>query len=68
MSKTYCPDCDAVVSVDSPRVGAMIKCRECGAELEVISTDPFEVDYPFDDDWDDDYEEDEEHEDETDTD
>jgi alpha-aminoadipate carrier protein LysW len=55
MPETYCPSCDAVVSVDRPREGAMIKCHECGAELEIISTDPFEVDFPLDygEDWDD---------------
>ncbi len=53
MAKTYCPDCDAVISMENPREGAMITCRECGAELEIISTSPFEVDYPldFDEDW-----------------
>jgi lysine biosynthesis protein LysW len=36
----------------------MINCDECGAELEVISVDPFEVDFPldYDEDWDDDEE------------
>ena len=52
MSKTYCPECDAVISVDNPHDGARIRCPECGVELEVIETDPFEVDY-FDEDWDD---------------
>jgi lysine biosynthesis protein LysW len=57
MPKTYCPNCDAVVTVDRPRVGAMVRCRECDMELEVISTNPFEVDFPLDygededDDW-----------------
>ena len=37
----------------------MVTCRECGTELEVISANPFEVDYPldYDKDWDDDEEE-----------
>jgi alpha-aminoadipate carrier protein LysW len=52
MAKTYCPECDAVISVNDPREGANIKCPECGVELEIIATDPFEVDYPLDDDWD----------------
>lgn len=52
MPKTYCPECEAVISVDNPRDGARIRCTECGGELEVIETDPFEVDY-FDEDWDD---------------
>jgi len=56
MPKTYCPSCDAVVSVEKPKEGAMINCDECGAGLEIISTDPFEVDFPldYDEDWDDD--------------
>lgn len=56
MSKTYCPNCDAVISVKKPSEGAYIKCLECGVELEIISTDPFEVDFPQDreyQDWED---------------
>ena len=55
MPKTYCPNCDAVISVDNPREGAMITCRECDTKLEIISTSPFEVDFPLDyeEDWDD---------------
>jgi lysine biosynthesis protein LysW len=62
MAKTYCPACDAVINVDNPCEGAMIKCPECGMELETISTNPFEVDFPLDygEDWDDEEEEDEE--------
>ena len=64
MPRTYCPSCDVVIGVEKPRVGAMITCRECGAELEIISVDPFEVDFPldYDDDWDRDDEEEYEHE------
>jgi lysine biosynthesis protein LysW len=56
MPSTYCPNCDAVISVSDPREGAMITCRECDQELEIISTRPFEVDFPldYDDDWDED--------------
>jgi len=54
MAKTYCPSCDAVISKDDPKEGAMITCRECDTELEIISVDPFEVDFPldYDEDWD----------------
>jgi len=59
MPKTYCPNCDAIISMEGPREGASITCRECSTELEVISVSPFEVDYPldYDEDWDDDLEE-----------
>jgi lysine biosynthesis protein LysW len=56
MPKTYCPDCDAVINEADPQVGAMITCRECYTELEIISSDPFEVDFPldYDEEWEDD--------------
>jgi lysine biosynthesis protein LysW len=57
MPRTYCPSCDAVISVDKPRLGATVSCPECGVELEVISASPFELDFPFDDEWDDEWEE-----------
>lgn len=69
MPKTYCPNCDSVITVDKPRMGAVLTCRECGQELEIISTSPFEVDFPLDEDWEDedwddyDLEEEEEEED-----
>lgn len=55
MLKTYCPNCDAVINKGDPQVGAMITCSECHAELEIISTDPFEVDFPLDyeEEWED---------------
>jgi lysine biosynthesis protein LysW len=64
MSKAYCPDCDAVITVDNPRTGEFIRCGQCGYELEIISTHPFEVDYPLDYDsgWDDEEEEEDEEE------
>jgi hypothetical protein len=45
--------------MDRPRLGATITCPECGDEFEVVSTDPFDVDYPLDDDWDEEDDEDE---------
>ena len=56
MPKSYCPSCDAVISMNNPREGATVTCRECDTKLEVISIDPFEVDFPidFDEDSDDD--------------
>ena len=52
MTTTHCPECDAVIVIAKPQYGAEITCRACGEELEIISTNPFEVDYPLDDDWD----------------
>jgi lysine biosynthesis protein LysW len=65
MPSTYCPNCDAVVAVSDPHEGAMITCRQCGQELEIISTRPFEVDFPldYDEDWDDEYDDDDDDDD-----
>ncbi|NLE46004.1 MAG: lysine biosynthesis protein LysW [Chloroflexi bacterium] len=54
MARTHCPNCDKVIEIKSPRVGAALVCPECDVDLEVISVSPFEVDFPLDDDWDDD--------------
>jgi hypothetical protein len=52
MAKTYCPNCDGLVNVGSPRLGATLRCSACDIELEVISVSPFEVDFLSDEDWD----------------
>ena len=49
MPKTRCPNCDSVIKIAKPREGAVITCPDCGVELEIINTDPFEVD--FTEDW-----------------
>ena len=52
MPRTYCPECDAAITREYPREGDQFRCFECGVELEVVSADPFEVYFPYDDDWD----------------
>lgn len=61
MSSTYCPNCDAVINAGTGnlRIGAIIRCRECGQELEIISTHPLEVDFPLEQ-WEEEEEEEEE--------
>lgn len=61
MATTHCPECAAVIVIANPTYGAEITCRACGEKLEIISTNPFEVDYPlnYDEDWGDDSGEDE---------
>jgi lysine biosynthesis protein LysW len=48
-----CPDCDAPIRWrERMRLGQVFRCPECGARLEVISLQPFDVDYYLDDeDW-----------------
>jgi alpha-aminoadipate carrier protein LysW len=45
MANTRCPNCDAAITIDGPREIDIVICPECGVELEVINTDPFEVDF-----------------------
>ena len=38
-----CPECDAVISMSKPMKGEIVVCPDCGAELEVTSTDPLQL-------------------------
>jgi len=41
----HCPECEAVIEVeDDVEEGATLDCPECGAELEVVNTNPMELD------------------------
>jgi lysine biosynthesis protein LysW len=48
----HCPECEAVVEVDADEVeeGQLVNCPECGAELEVVNTNPIELDLAEDED------------------
>ena len=50
-----CPECDAEVEIDEvdADVGDEVSCAECGQNLVVSSTDPFELDFASDEDEDD---------------
>ena len=40
-----CPECEAVVDVDEDDVeeGEVVSCPECGVDLEVVNTNPLEL-------------------------
>lgn len=58
MQSAECPQCGSDVPVGSqPRIGKLVECKSCSAELEVVWLDPLELDWPMMED-DDDYEED----------
>lgn len=40
-----CPECEATIDVEDDEVeeGQTLDCPECGAELEVVSTNPVEL-------------------------
>jgi alpha-aminoadipate/glutamate carrier protein LysW len=41
-----CPECDQTIDIEEDQLeeGQTIECPECGAELEVVSTEPVELD------------------------
>jgi len=62
MEIAYCPDCDGEIRLNPhPRLGQRLSCPHCDTDLEVINTDPVELDWAYDwsdDEWGDDEEED----------
>ena len=47
-----CPECDAMIDIEEDQIeeGQTVECPECGAELEVVSTEPIELDILGNDD------------------
>lgn len=76
----HCPECEAVLDLelDDVEEGQLLSCPECGVDLEVVNTNPVELDLAdgddlemddeedIDEDDDLDYDEDEEEEEEED--
>jgi alpha-aminoadipate carrier protein LysW len=48
----HCPECDATIDVEDDEIeeGQTLDCPECGAELEVVSTNPLELNLVSSDD------------------
>jgi lysine biosynthesis protein LysW len=63
MASTQCSECDEEIEIAGrPRLGQKVMCNHCGAQLEVIATDPLEVEIAQEEDddlWDEDELEDE---------
>ena len=59
--KGVCPDCGEEITIrGNVRLGQEVVCPHCDAELEVVETEPLELDWAYDDG---DYDEEEEEED-----
>lgn len=45
MAKTIpCPDCKEEVAIpEDCEVGEVLECKNCGAEMEVLNLEPFQV-------------------------
>jgi lysine biosynthesis protein LysW len=58
MAIANCIECDEEIEISGrPRLGQKVTCTNCGAELEVASINPLELDWAeedYDDDWEDD--------------
>ncbi len=51
MPMAICPSCDEDVRImGRPRLGQIISCPRCGSKLEVVSVNPVELDWAFEDD------------------
>jgi lysine biosynthesis protein LysW len=56
MAITNCIECDTEIALAGrPRLGLKLTCPSCGARLEVVGTNPVEVDWAdeSEDEWDD---------------
>ena len=54
MPTTTCPECDAEINIPADAMeNELIACADCGAELEIISLDPIELDLApeVEEDW-----------------
>ena len=38
--KVNCPECEGEITLNNVMRGEIIQCPDCGAELEVLGTDP----------------------------
>ena len=66
----HCPECEAFLDLDMDEIeeGQLVSCPECGIDLEVITTNPLELDLADGDDMDMDEDEEEDFEEEDDLD
>lgn len=54
MTNLVCIECEGAVMLDeSPMLGEILECPECGVELEVISLNPLQIDLApeIEEDW-----------------
>ncbi|HUV94098.1 MAG TPA: lysine biosynthesis protein LysW [Anaerolineae bacterium] len=50
MPLATCPGCDGDIMIPyRAKIGDGVTCPSCGAELEVVDTDPIDLDWAYDD-------------------
>ena len=48
MTLVECISCGAEIKISTqPKMGALVTCSDCEAELEVVWLDPIELDWPY---------------------
>lgn len=51
MKAAQCISCETEITFQAdPKMGQLVRCSKCDAQLEVVWLDPIEVDWPYDDD------------------
>ncbi|MFH1636492.1 MAG: hypothetical protein ABIG63_21125 [Chloroflexota bacterium] len=51
METAECISCEEKITFQiEPKMGQLVTCPKCDAQLEVVWLDPIELDWPFDDD------------------
>lgn len=72
MAVALCPSCEGQITVrGNAQIGDSVRCPHCYEDLEVIETQPIELDWSYDedeDDWYDDEDDDWEYEEDEDND
>jgi lysine biosynthesis protein LysW len=54
MEVVNCISCDEPIRMpQAPKMGMLVTCADCGAELEIVWLDPLELDWPYIPDGDD---------------
>lgn len=41
--RVNCPDCQSEISLEKAVVGEVVECKNCGAEMEIIQSEPLQV-------------------------
>lgn len=47
MATAFCPDCGQGIKLNRIREGQVLMCHNCNAKLEVLSLDPPELDWAY---------------------
>ncbi len=50
MPYAACPGCDQNIFLRSPKLGDIVYCDNCEADLEVVNVNPIELDWPWEED------------------